>query len=226
MVFQKEITAPVSLDDHQCLPTSIYQHLNGNRQRTYGRCASIDLIIKKWHAIGDDIQGIELTKKNNKPFYTKEYFTCTADIIDHQTVINHTVVNAHSKRKHIYPYGGYLAVDGRLGDALYMTLSSDVTHTKINIHSYQALLDQYINVFDSNSIYAHQFIDSSERHKILPLKYLIEQGDIPCELTTKTGDDTWVQTYHSESFVQKDGTYEGILTLGRKGKPTIRTIAE
>ncbi|WP_350332172.1 hypothetical protein [Candidatus Bodocaedibacter vickermanii] len=39
------------------------------------------------------------------------------------------------------------------------------------------------------------------------------------------GDDTWIQAYQSESFVRKDGTYEGTLTLRRKGKPTLRSIA-
>jgi hypothetical protein len=224
MVANKENTATVNLDAHQCLATPIYKHLNGNRKRTYGRCAFIDLVIKKWHAVGKETQGIELAESNKKTLYTKEFFTCTASIVDDQTIVNHTVVNTKSKRKHIYPYGGYLGFDGILGDALYMTLSSDVPHTKINIHTYQTLLDQNINIFDSNSVYAPQSMDLSERQKILPLPHLIEQGDITCELTTKTADDTWIQAYRSESFVQKDGIFEGILTLRRNGKPILRRI--
>lgn len=221
----KDITARVSLDNHTCLPTSIYQNLKNDRQRLYGRCAAIELVIKNWHAVGDKLHGIELCEFKNKVLYTKEYFTCTTSITDIQTIVNHVPVNAETKQKHIYPYGGFLSSDGVLGDTLYMTLSSGVSETKINIHSYQDLLDQKINLFDIDSNYALQSIDASNRHKVLPLRSLIEHGDIQCELTTQLESDTWNQSYCSESFVQKDGVLEGVLTLRRKGKPNLRRFS-
>jgi hypothetical protein len=171
-----------------------------------------------------EICGLELQESKNKILYTKECFTCTTSIVDQQTPINHTVVNALSKSKHIYPYGGYLGSDGILGDALYMMLTPNITNTHINIRSYQDLLHQNINVFDPNCSHAFQLIDPAERHKILPLQSLIEQGEIGCELQTKAVDDIWIQSYKSESLVRKDGTYEGVLTLRRNGKPTLRRV--
>lgn len=224
IVSQKEVTATVNVDTHQCLPTPIYKQLDCDRKRVYGRCSSIDLVIKGWHAVGCESSGIKLTQSCNKILYSKDYFTCSTDIIDHQTVENHRMVNAVSKRKHIHPYGGYLGPDGSVGDALYMTLTPNETETKINIHSYDGLLEQRINLFDVNSMYGVHSINPTERHKILPLMSLIKQGEIPCELTIQVGDETWIQAYQSELFIQKDGAYEGELTLRRKGKPTLRKI--
>lgn len=225
LVACKGITATVNVDAHQCSPTSIYQQLDGDRKRLYGRCSSIDLVIKAWYAADCETQGIELNQHKNQILYTKEYFTCSTRIVDQQTVENHRIVNVVSKRKHIHPYGGYLGPDGSVGDALYMTLTPNDAETKINIHSYEGFLEQQINLFDLNPMYGVQSINPAERHKILPLMHLIKQGEITCELTTQVGDDTWVQKYQSESFVRKDGTYEGTLTLRRTGKPTLRRIA-
>jgi hypothetical protein len=224
LVLHKDITATVNVDAHQCSPTPIYQRLDGDRQRIYGRCSSIDLVIKAWNAVNGDSSGIELTQHSNHILYTKEYFTCSTHIIDHQTVEDHRIVNAVSKRKHIHPYGGYLGPDGSVGDALYMTLTPNEAETKINIHSYEGLLEQRINLFDLNPMYGLPSINPAERHKILPLMHLIQRGEIPCELTTQVGDDRWIQSYQSESFVRKDGTYEGTITLRRTGKPTLGRI--
>ncbi len=218
----KEITATVNVDAHQCSPTPIYQQLDGDRKRLYGRCSSIDLVIKAWNAVDCESTGIELTQPSKQILYTKDYFTCSTSIVDHQTVDNHRIVNAASKRKHIYPYDGYLGPDAQVVDAMYMTLTPNEAETKINIHSYGELLEQRINVFDVNQLYGVQSINPTERHKILPLMHLIKQGEIACELTTQVGDETWIQSYQSESFVRKDGTYEGMLTLRRTGKPTLR----
>jgi hypothetical protein len=225
LVSHKEITATVNVDAHQCVPMPIYQHLDGDRQRLYGRCSSIDLMIKGWHAIDNESRGIELTQQSHKVLYTKDYFTSSTSILDHQTVEDHRIVNAGSKRKHIYPYGGYLGPDGIVGDALYMTLTANEALTKNNIHSYEGLLAQRINLFEVNHLYGLHSVDPTERHKILPLMHLIKQGEIPCELTTHAGDETWIQTYQSESFVRKDGTYESTLTLRRTGKPILRRIS-
>ena len=224
IVPHKEITATVNVDGHQCISTPIYQQLDGDRKRLYGRCSSIDMVIKAWHAVGSESTGIKLTQPSNKVLYTKDYFTCSTSIVDQQTVENHRIVNAASKQKHIYPYGGYLGADQDVGDALYMTLTPNESETKINIHSYDGLLEQSINLFDMNSLYGVHCINPTERHKILPLMHLIKQGEIPCELTTQVGDETWIQAYQSESFVRKDGTYEGTLALRRVGKPTLRRI--
>lgn len=225
LVQNKEITATVNVDAHQCVSTPIYQQLDGDLKRIYGRCSSIDLVIKDWNVVNSESHGIELNQYKNQILYTKDYFTCGTHVVDHQTVENHRIVNAISKRKHIHPYGGYLGPDGVIGDALYMTLTPNKADTKINIHSYEGLLEQRINLFEVNHMYGLDSINPTERHKVLPLMHLIKQGEIPCELTTQFGDDTWIQTYQSESFVRKDGTYEGTLTLRRTGKPTLRKIA-
>lgn len=228
IVSNKEITATVSLDNNTSASTPIYQQLNGDRRRIYGRCASIDLVVKGWHGIDTGTVGIQLLNLNNKILYTKEYFTCATPIVDHQTVINHTAVNALSKCRHIYPYGGYLCADGTdavIGDALYMMLTPDVANMHINVRSYQDLLNQNINMFDIAPGYALTSIDPNERHKVLPLQSLIAQGEISLELSTKTGEDTWVQSYQSESFVRNDGTYEGVLTFRRNSEPTLRKFS-
>ncbi|QOL19418.1 hypothetical protein [Candidatus Bodocaedibacter vickermanii] len=179
MVLHKEITATVNVDDQQYSPTPIYQQLDKDRKRLYGRCSSIDLVIKAWHAVDHESIGVKLTQPSNKILYTKNYFTCSTSIVDQQTVENHRMANAASKRKHIHPYGGYLGPDAHVGDALYMTLTPNDIETKINIHSYDELLEQRINLFDVNSMYGVQCIDPTERHKILPLMSLIKQGEIP-----------------------------------------------
>lgn len=154
--------------------------------------------------------------------YSKEFYICTASILDVQSVIDQRIVNQESGRKHIYPYGGYLGPDGPMGDTLYMTVSSDVSSTKITLHTHQELIQKGINPLVDDRMYAFQGIDPSQRHKILPLMTLIEEGGIKTENKITIGDQAWVQTYQSESLIRKEGTYEAILTFKRNGKPTIK----
>jgi hypothetical protein len=224
LITQKDITACASLDAHECLPTSIYAQLNGDLHRVYGRCSSIALNVKDWHAVLGDKTELELERPFKKTLYKKEFFTVPTSIVEPLTVVNHHVVNHMTKRQHIYPYGGYLGPDGEIGDALYMSVTSSKRETTINIHSYSQLQQQEINLFEPSGLIATKHINPQERQKILPLQVLIQQGEIECRLiTTHDQDEPWIQGYQSESLIRKEGTYEAFITFRRKGKPEIRS---
>lgn len=222
LIAQKELTACVSLDAHQCLPIAIYSQLNGALQRVYGRCSSITLNVKEWNAVGGEKSDLELDDQFKKIIYTKEFFTVPTSIVEALTVVKHQVVNKISNRKHIYPYGGYLGPDGDLGDALYMTVTSGEKETKINLHSYTSLQYQQINLFEPSGVFETKEINPQERHKILPLQLLIQHGEVRCELVASLEGEHWTQAYQSESLIRKERTYEAVLTLRRTGKPELR----
>lgn len=220
----KDLTACASLDAHQCLPTPIYAQLKGDLRRVYGRCLSIALNVKDWHVIKGEKTDLELDKPFRTTLFTKQFNTVSTSIVEPLTVVNHQVVHRISGRQHIYPYGGYLAPEGDIGDALYMMITSGKQETTLNILSYSEVLEQNINLFNPSGLIAPQFIDPAQRQKILPLNLLIQQGEIECRLiSTCQEDEEWVQGYVSESLVRKEGSYEAFITLRRKGKPEIRS---
>lgn len=225
MVTHQDVRAEVILDDQVCASASIYKDLSGDMLRIYGRCASVDFIIKGWEAVDDEARQIGMVKKNGDILYTKEFFTCTDSVVDEQTTLEHRIVNKHTNKKHIYPYGGYLGKDGAFGDALYMTLTSELNHTKINIHSYGDLLAKGISPFDAHEKYVFQDIDGSNRDKLISLEKIVEDRSIKCEFTLNIQENTWIQPYQVIRIARKDGMFEADLTLQKIGKPALRRLA-
>lgn len=221
MLTQLSVTAQSNLDTHACSPVPIYQQLTGNHQRIYGRCASIGLIVKGWHAVKDETVHLTLSSPIDTAIYVKEFYTCNQSIVELNTVIDHQIVNAATRRKHIYPYGGYLSPNGVIGDAVYMTLSSSEGNTMIHTHTYNDLIRDHINPFEEDGKHVFTNIDLQDRHKILPLTKLIEYGELTTHINLTIGEDIWAQSYQSESLIRKEGTYEATLTLRKIGQPNL-----
>jgi len=221
MLTQLSITAQSSLDTHECLAVPIYQQLAGNQQRIYGRCESIDLILKGWNAVKEEMAHLTLSSPIGSLIYVKEFYTCPRSIVERNTIVDHKIVNVDTRRKHIYPYGGYLSPDGIMGDVLYMTLSFSEGHTVIHTHTYSDLLHDHINPFEEDGIHTFTDIDLKDRHKILPLNKLIEYGELMTCVNLMIGEDIWTQSYQSESFIRKDGTYEAIIIFRKTGHPKL-----
>lgn len=223
MVTDRTVTAEVQLDEYLSQPTPIYQQLKGDALRIYGRCARIDLLLKEWIAVGEgDVSRLTLSIEPGQRVFSKPFYTVTEPIQAHQTVIDHRCIDAETRKVNIYPYGGYLAMDGVVGDALYMTVSAGDTGTNINVHHYSELCERGIHPFELSG--AHSFQCEADPLRALPLLTVIETGHVTSELQTIITEDVWVQTYQSESLVRKDGTYEAVLTLRRQGSPTKRRI--
>lgn len=225
MLAHQDVRAEVILDDQVCASASIYKDLSGDMVRVYGRCTSVDFLIKGWKGVDSEHQHIDMDKNIGEILYTKEFFTCTDSITDEQTTLEHRVINKHTHKKHIYPYGGYLSRDGAFGDALYMTLTSELNQTKINIHSYDDLIQKGISPFEAHDGYAFQGIDISNRDKLLPLEKIIEERKIRCEFIFNIHENTWVQPYQVTAVARKDGAFEAVLTLQKLGKPALRRAA-
>lgn len=222
MVTDLSLTAQSNLDTHESSPTFIYQQLSGNVLRIYSRCSRIDLIVKEWEPIKTEKpENLKLSSPINTALYAKEFYTCNQSIVEFNTVIEHEIVNSITQRKHIYPYGGYLSLEGEIGETVYITLSSNEGKTTLHTHTYSELIRDHLNPLAENTTHVFSDIDPAERHKILPLNKLIEYGEISTYLNLKIGEDVWSQNYQSESMVRKDGTYEATLTLRKTGKPTL-----
>jgi hypothetical protein len=221
MIKDLTVTGKTSMDDRHCAPTFLYQQLDGHPLRVYGRCASIDLVIQEWHSADNVTVQAQLSKSIGDILYTKEFYTCTEPVDDPHTVIDQQIVSPVTKRRHVYPYGGYLGPEG-IGEPLFMMLSCNEGQTKVNMFTYKGLMEQDMSPFEKGGFHIFPGVDPKERHKILPLEKLIQYGEISTEMNLELDQDTWVQNYQAESLTRKDGTYEGILIFRKNGKPILK----
>lgn len=220
LVDHQDLQGKVIFEGDPQAPVFLYKDCGGDHQRVYGRCKSIDVILDQ----GPDLaEGSQLATSVGSSLYSKPFFHLASNVEEVQGVIDHAVVNLRNKRPTIYPYGGFLAPEGAVGDALFMTLSRGRETTHLRVFTYQYLRERGIMPGGANPKgYAFEQVDLTDRRTLLPLYQLIKEGDITSELSLQFGDVQWVQSYVSESFSRFPGTLKGELILRKQALPQER----